>query len=261
MVSVMVKSEDTVTAMMQAIEAEKQAGIILKEAQSLARLAQNCLKSCNELAGGKTGNYPAGKDFNTYLTEFYASALAHTHTLYQAVTVPNSACGLKNPREVQRENFDQFAAEIEQVDAFLHGGRLFIRLPQLPAKINHGISGRGVEKGKPYLLFFNRSLDESLNRLEPDMPHFKEQNIAYLTVFPPNARSCPDCENIDTKSITDVICLHTMCADSPSKTSFFLGGIQDENLTPGTYVCVSEGRFSVPEISTVIAAFYMRKTW
>lgn len=259
--SIMVQSEDTVTAMMQAIEAKKQAGIIFREARNLARLAQTCVKSCDGLENGQAANYPAAKDFNAYLTEFYASALSHTHTLYQAVTAPNSACGLKNPREVQRENFDQFAAEIEQVDAFLHGGRLFIRLPQLPAKINHGISGRGGDRGKPYLLFFNRSLDESLNRLEPDMPHFKEQNIVYLTVFPSNAKACPDCENIDTKSITDVICLHTMCADSPSKTSFFLGGIQDENLAPGTYVCVSEGRFSVPEISAVIATFYMRKTW
>jgi hypothetical protein len=253
------RSEDNVVAMMQSFEAKKQAGIVLKEAQFLTRLAQRCLRFCNDLANVSLENKNAGKTFEAHLTEFYASALSHAHTLYQAVIAPNTACGLRNPRDVQSENFDQFAAAIEQVYSFLLDGRLFIRLPQLPAKINHGMSGRGGDKSRPYLLFFNRSLDESLNRLEPNIPHYMEQNITYLTVFGPDVKSCPDCENIDTKSITDVICLHTMCADSPSKTSFFMCGFQDENLVPGTYVCVSEGRFSVPEISTIIAAFHAPK--
>lgn len=253
----MLPNENNVAALLQSIEAKKQAGVVLKEAQFLARLAQKCIRFCDGLA---SRTQPLSKKPDDYLTDFYTSALAHTHTLYQAVTTPNTACGLRNPRDVQRENFERFAASIEQVDSFLCNGRLFIRLPRLPAKINHGLSGRGGEQGRSYLLFFNRSLDESLNRLEPDIPHFMEQNITYLTVFEPGAKSCPDCENIDTKSITDIICLHTMCADSPSKTSFFLAGIQSENLMAGTYVCVSEGRFSVPKISAIIDTFCAQKT-
>lgn len=252
--------ENAVTAMMQCAEAEKQTEIILHEAQILAGLAQKCHKICANKAGLIDSQNCLEKDIDSYLVNFYAAALTHTHKLYQAVITPNTACGLKNPREVQRENFDRFVADIEQVDSFIHGGKIFIRLPLLPAKINHGFTGKWGDRTKNYLLFFNRSLDESLSRLEPDIPHFREQNITYLTVFPQGVRACPDCENVDTKSITDTICLHTMCADSPTHTSFFMGGFQDENLRPGTYICVSKGRFSVPEISSMIAVFYTRKT-
>lgn len=252
--------EGAVVAMMQCAEAEKQAEIILCEAQVLARLAQKCHKVCANKGGLLNSEDQMGESIDGYLADFYSAALTHTHRLYQAVIAPNTACGLRNPRDVQRENFDRFAAEIEQVDSFVHGGKIFIRLPQLPAKINHGLTGRGGDRTKNYFLFFNRSLDESLSRLEHEIPHFNEQNITYLTVFPKGARLCPDCENVDTKSITDTICLHTMCADSPSNTSVFMAGFQDENLRPGTYVCVSEGRFSIPEISSIIAVFYARKT-
>ena len=130
---------------------------------------------------------------------------------YEAVTKPNIACGLCNPRDVQRENYDAFAGEIEGVFAFVEGGKLFIKLPLLPAKVNHGVRGKLQGNTENYYYFFNRSLDESLNKIEAQIPHFEQQNIAYFSVFSVSSKAIPDAENIDTKSVTDIICLHTIC--------------------------------------------------
>ena len=249
---------------LQALEMETQANAIMRESAALYKLAKRGVESCAKLKvrlanplNEQDTIQQAADSFN----QFYASTLSRTYALYEAVTKPNIACGLCNPRDVQRENYDAFGAEIEGIFAFVDGGQLFIKMPLLPAKINHGLRGKQPANTEKYFYFFNRSLDESLNKIEDQIPHFEQQNIAYFSVFDPASKAVPDGENIDTKSVTDIICLHTMCDDSLAKTSFFHVGFCDDFLSPGTYICVSNGKFRIPNISRILEKFRGRKTY
>lgn len=249
---------------LQASELEEQASAMMRESAAIYKLAKRGSEACVRLKEvlsdplcGPEVIQQAMDNFN----QFYASALSRTHALYEAVTKPNIACGLCNPRDVQRENYDAFAEEIEGVFAFAEDGKLFIKLPLLPAKVNHGVRGKLQGNTEKYYYFFNRSLDESLNKIEAQIPHFEQQNIAYFSVFSVSSKAIPDAENIDTKSVTDIICLHTMCDDSFEKTSFFYAGFCDDSLPSGTYICVSNRRFQVPNISHILGSFRGRKTY
>ena len=130
---------------LQASELEEQASTMMRESVAIYKLAKRGSETCVRLKEvlsdplcGPEVIQQAMYNFN----QFYASALSRTHALYEAVTKPNIACGLCNPRDVQRENYDAFAGEIEGVFAFVEGGKLFIKLPLLPAKVNHGVRGK-----------------------------------------------------------------------------------------------------------------------
>lgn len=249
---------------LQASELEQQANIMMRESVAIYKLAKRGVESCvklKEMLAVPLNEEDAVQKAADSFNQFYASALSRTYALYEAVTKPNIACGLCNPRDVQRENYDTFGAEIEGVFAFVDGGQLLIKMPLLPAKINHGLRGKQMVSTEKYFYFFNRSLDESLNKIEAEIPHFGQQNISYFSVFDPASKVVPDGENIDTKSVTDIICMHTMCDDSLAKTSFFYAGFYDDFLPPGTYICVSGGRFRIPDISQVLGKFRERKTY
>lgn len=251
-------SPDAAICLLKVVDMEKQILSIQAEVQMLSRAVDAGAKSCDKLKKLLASPECASETVRLAqraIARFYTVTLTHTYALYEAVTIPNLAGGLLNPRIVQYENYENFSKEIEGVFSFVKDRKLYIKTPPLPAKINHGIrqSGQGTV-GKPAYIF-NRTVDASLSKIDPQIPHFSEQNIAYLTVFPANCRSVPDCENIDTKSITDMICLHTMCDDSPAKTSFFCAGFADDSLDYGTYICVSEGRFSVPNINMILMTF------
>ena len=257
-------TEDEILCGLLADGLERQAKDIIREADVLKKIARTAAESCGKIRAAHLQNTedvpPADKVRESFL-RFYASALAHTHAMYESIVRPNHAEGLLNPREVQQQNFDAFEREIEGIFAFISEQKIFFRLPLLPAKINHGIRQYGRNSGQKYFYFFNRELDECLRRLEHEIPRFQEQTITYMSSFEPGMKSVFDCDNIDTKSITDTICLHTMCDDSPLKTSFFYCGINDGRLTQGTYVCVSQGRFAVPEIDSIVRAFQGSKTY
>ena len=249
---------------LQASELEKQAKAMMSESAVLYKMAKKEVEACAKMRGNLT-NSQCQQDVIqravASFSQFYASALSHTYALYEVVSRPNIAGGLLNPREVQRANYEDFGAEIEGVSAFVDAGQLFIKMPLLPARINHGIRGKHQVNPDKYYYFFNRSLDESLNKIEAQIPHFEQQNIAYFSVYDMSAEAVPDAENIDTKSVTDTICLHTMCDDSQEKTSFFFAGFRDDSLAPGTYICVSRGRFRAPEISHILGKFRGQKTY
>lgn len=249
---------------LQASEMEEQANTMMRESAAIYKLAKRGTESCvkiKEMLATPLNEQEVIQQAVDSFNQFYASALSRTYALYEAVTKPNIACGLCNPRDVQRENYDAFGAEVEGVFAFVEDGQLFIKMPLLPARINHGLRGKQQANMEKYFYFFNRSLDESLNRIEAEIPHFEQQNISYFSVFDPASKAVPDGENIDTKSVTDIICLHTMCDDSLAKTSFFYAGFFDDLLPPGTYICVSSGRFRIPKISQILGRFRGRKTY
>ena len=109
---------------------------------------------------------------------------------------------------------------------------------------------------KRFFSFFTQSLHESLMLLDNEIPPFPSQSINYIFVFPCSENIVVDCDNFDTKAITDTICLHTFCDDSAEKTSFHMTGFRSNDVPRGTYICVCPDKFSSANPHEIIQIFH-----
>ena len=109
---------------------------------------------------------------------------------------------------------------------------------------------------KRFFSFFAQSLHESLMLLDNEIPPFPSQSINYIFVFPCSENIVVDCDNFDTKAITDTICLHTFCDDSAEKTSFHMTGFRSNDVPRGTYICVCPDKFSAANPHEIIQIFH-----
>lgn len=75
-------------------------------------------------------------------------------------------------------------------------------------------------------------------------------------MFPCSENIVVDCDNFDTKAITDTICLHTFCDDSAEKTSFHMTGFRSDDVPRGTYICVCPDKFSAANPHEIIQIFH-----
>lgn len=250
-------SEQETICLLQSDEMARQANEILTGISALTQTANRALSACE---GIQKATFPLRqkKDLDVFrkgLHDFYEEGLAGIYSLYDIITRPNTAGGLLKQKAVQHQNFDEIWEPIEGIYSAVFDGRIFIKLPLLPAKIYHNFRSAAPYTAGKYLRFFSRTLDESLSRIDAEIPHFREQNIMYIFAFPPGKNMPPDCDNYDTKNITDIICMHTMCDDSPNKTSFFYTGIQESDVPKGTYIVVSGNRFLVPNAKKIMGVF------
>ena len=260
MVNSNLPSEDAVITSLQIDDACHTAAEICTEVDAMKRLCQNVKKLADAVDTDKDflsteANKEAAKRI---VKDLYISGLSHTHFIYQAITTPNTASGLLSQENVQRENFAKYARDIEGVDAYIHGQKLYIEMPVLPVMYSRKQSPSvrsGAAKLRKHYDFFTQSLHQSLLLLDNKMPTFQEQNITYVFAFSPDEVVAVDCDNLDTKAVTDTICLHTLCDDSADKTSFSLVGIRTETVPKGTYICVAPDKFPVQNVAEIIQVF------
>lgn len=222
MVNLTLPDEEFVLTLMQIDEAKSVAEEVAVEANALNNLAGSVLKLSEKVEHdhGFLEREANQIDAQKIVKSFYVSGLVHTHSLYQAIIAPNTAGGLLSQAAVQRENYLAFGAEIEGIRTFLSEGKLLIKLPMLPVIWSRSYALTHIEKAsalKRFFSFFTQSLHESLMLLDNEIPPFPSQSINYIFVFPCSENIVVDCDNFDTKAITDTICLHTFCDDSAEK--------------------------------------------
>ena len=257
MVTKYLPSEETVFMTMQLDEAASAAKTVYLEADSLKRAAEKVLSAHKSVESDAMFlESKSNRHFVRRVMEaFYRGGFLRVRSAYDAIITPNSARGLLNPSDIQSENFDQSLREAEGVYSFVYNDKILIKLPMLPVVCSRKKVVDHIEKGadfRAHSSFFVKSLDESLRKLDRQITPFSEQNITYIFAFGPSEASKADCDNIDTKYITDTICQHTFCDDMADKTSFFLTGAKVKQEDIGTYICVSPSRFSIPHPDEII---------
>lgn len=261
MVNSTLPDEEFVLTLMQIDEVKSVAEEVAEEANALNNLAGSVLKLSEKVEHdhGFLEREANQIDAQKIVKSFYVSGLVHTHSLYQAIIAPNTAGGLLSQAAVQRENYLAFGAEIEGIRTFLSEGKLLIKLPMLPVIWSRSYALTHIEKAsalKRFFSFFTQSLHESLMLLDNEIPPFPSQSINYIFVFPCSENIVVDCDNFDTKAITDTICLHTFCDDSAEKTSFHMTGFRSDDVPRGTYICVCPDKFSAANPHEIIQIFH-----
>ena len=261
MVNSTLPDEEFVLTLMQIDEAKSVAEEVAGEANALNNLAGSVLKLSEKVEHDHSFLEREANqiDAQKIVKSFYVSGLVHTHSLYQAIIAPNTAGGLLSQAAVQRENYLAFGAEIEGIRTFLSEGKLLIKLPMLPVIWSRSYALTHIEKAsalKRFFSFFTQSLHESLMLLDNEIPPFPSQSINYIFVFPCSENIVVDCDNFDTKAITDTICLHTFCDDSAEKTSFHMTGFRSDDVPRGTYICVCPDKFSSANPHEIIQIFH-----
>ena len=227
----------------------------LKASEVISRMSREFSRSCDAVAKmDPSDGYSLYElmELEKEISLYFDNLLAQAHEFYDALDGPTNidfpdwkTSPKGSPNGEPERDFG--------VRAFVSDGCLFIKTPLLPYSLN---DKKRVASGGRFYHFsylFTNELREKLAEIFDEIPPLSQKTITYLFVRPEG--SAPASDNVDTKVVTDTICMYLFGGDSAATTSFRLAAIFDNRLPKGTYICVSEGRLSCPDPELILEKF------
>lgn len=140
-------------------------------------------------------------------------------------------------------NYEQ---DKQEVDAWISNEKIFVRMPQVYAKVFYYKLMLPMQKG----FFVNHStiyedfVRDSVEKLKEEnrefFDNFVEKTITYLFVYDEASRMV-DPDNNDTKSSLDAICSYLPYGDMAEYCTLSMMSRRSNTVEPGTYIVVSHG--------------------
>lgn len=149
----------------------------------------------------------------------------------------------------QRESAHMFGIHAELIN-----GNLIVRMPMLGSMYRRRSDG-----SRPYGHMFAVEVESVVRELittldQEVIEKFQKKTLIYCFVYSQEDRYVLDSDNHDSKTITDAVCAPFLSTDSGCSTMFCYRTIITDSLQPGTYIVLSPGMGSIPDLD-ILSSF------